>query len=280
MKNKRQAIAMAGVAIFFGISRLAAAPTAVKLYALDCGTIETKDIGFFSDTGDYDGKPGKLADSCFLIVHPKGILLWDTGLGDNLVGHPAEMPAAGVRFYETVSLVSQLAQLKLDPKDITYLGISHSHKDHTGNAALFLKSKWLVQQKEIDWAAAASPTDSADAQLPALAKQANIHPISGDYDVFGDGLVKILATPGHTPGHQSLKITLEHSGVVILSGDLYHMRENFEHHRVPVFNSSRAETLASEDRIDKILQNTHGRLVIQHDSRDFESLPKFPNYLD
>jgi glyoxylase-like metal-dependent hydrolase (beta-lactamase superfamily II) len=90
----------------------------------------------------------------------------------------------------------------------------------------------------------------------------------------------ILSTPGHTPGHQSLEIHLAKTGTVILSGDLYHLRANIEHRRVPVYNFSRAETLASEDRIEKILQNTHGRLVIQHDLQDFQGLPKFPKYLD
>ncbi len=104
--------------------------------------------------------------------------------------------------------------------------------------------------------------------------------ISGDYDVFGDGSVKILNTPGHTPEHQSLLLRLSQNGVIILSGDLFHQKTSYEPLRVPVFNTSRANTIASADRIRALLKNTQGRLIIQHDAHDFEKLPKFPEYLD
>ncbi len=104
--------------------------------------------------------------------------------------------------------------------------------------------------------------------------------IDGDYDVFGDGSVRILKAPGHTPGHQVLMLKLKKSGTVLLSGDLNHVRENRRHRRVPPFNTDRADSLASIDRIEAILKNTKGRLVIQHDERDFKALPGFPKYLD
>jgi N-acyl homoserine lactone hydrolase len=258
----------------------AASESGIRLYALNCGTIEMKDMAGYSDTGEYDGQSGIMADGCFLIQHPKGWLLWDTGLGDGLVGHPMEMPAFGVRFYETVSLVSQLAQLGLSPKDILFVGISHAHMDHTGNLALFPGSQLLIQKAELAYSSSQSTMSAVDTHLAEREKQAHSDPLAGDHDVFGDGKVKILSTPGHTPGHQSLQIQLARTGTVILSGDLYHLRQNFLHRRVPVYNTNRAETLASEDRIEKILSNTHGRLVIQHDPKDFSALPAFPKYLD
>jgi N-acyl homoserine lactone hydrolase len=273
----------AGLAIAFLVlscGSLRAASPEIKLYALDCGTLEMGDMGGYSDTGDYDGQAGHVADTCFLIVHPQGTLLWDTGLGDALVGHPMDMPTHKAHFYETVSLVSQLKSLGYAPADITYLAISHAHMDHTGNAALFLKSTWLVQRKELAFAAAASTTSAISTQLAVWAEQARAKPLDGDHDVFGDGSVMILSTPGHTPGHQSLLLHLAHTGTVILSGDLYHLRANFENRRVPVYNISRADTLASEDRVEKILKRTSGRLIIQHDPKDFEALPKPPHYLD
>ena len=104
--------------------------------------------------------------------------------------------------------------------------------------------------------------------------------IEGDYDVFGDGAVRILKTPGHTPGHQVLLLELRKSGTVILSGDLYHLRDNRKFRRIPTFNSSRAETLASIDRIERIVKNRKARFVVQHDPVDFAALPKFPAYLE
>ena len=104
--------------------------------------------------------------------------------------------------------------------------------------------------------------------------------IDGDHDVFGDGSVRILKAPGHTPGHQVLEIKLRKSGVVILSGDLYHTRDNRKYRRIPAINFERADTLASIDRIEKIVTNTKARLVVQHDMVDFRALPKFPAYLN
>jgi glyoxylase-like metal-dependent hydrolase (beta-lactamase superfamily II) len=98
--------------------------------------------------------------------------------------------------------------------------------------------------------------------------------------VFGDGSVRILKAPGHTPGHQVLEIKMKKSGTVILSGDLYHLRGNRMYRRVPIFNYERADTLASIDRIERIIKNTKARFVIQHDLADFKLLPKFPAYLD
>jgi hypothetical protein len=73
---------------------------------------------------------------------------------------------------------------------------------------------------------------------------------------------------------------LQKSGTVILSGDLYHLRTNRLFKRVPVYNADRADTLASMSRIETIIKNTHGRLIVQHDPRDFQTLPKPPAYLD
>ncbi len=111
-------------------------------------------------------------------------------------------------------------------------------------------------------------------------KTAKTQMIDGDYDVFGDGSVRILKAPGHTPGHQALQLKLKKTGVVILSGDLYHTRANRAAARVPGFNVSRADTLASINRIEKIVKNTKAHFVVQHDPDDFKSLPKFPAYLD
>ena len=90
----------------------------------------------------------------------------------------------------------------------------------------------------------------------------------------------ILYTPGHTIGHQSLKLTLAKSGVVILPGNLYHTRQAFQHELVPSYNYSRADTLASMKRIEGIQVTSKGRLIVQHDDKDYKSLPKFPDYLN
>jgi glyoxylase-like metal-dependent hydrolase (beta-lactamase superfamily II) len=257
--------------------------TEIQLYALDCGRAEFKgSMGLFSDTDDYDGQSGTMADPCFLIKHPKGILLWDTGLGDQVAAHPEGEPVFGgaIQIHVDRTLQSQLQALGLKPEDITYIAFSHFHFDHVGNANLFTHSKWIINKAELAAALSSSPPPSVDpAQFSAYATVEK-QMIAGDYDVFGDQSVRILFMPGHTPGSQALLVKLPHSGYVALTGDLYHSRDNRRFKRVPSVNTERADTLASMDRFEHIVANLHARVVIQHDLEDFRGLPKFPGYLD
>jgi len=250
----------------------------IRIYVLDGGHMKVKDLAMFSDTGEYEGKSGALADPCFLIQHPKGLFLWDTGLGDNLLG---KTPDKKDLFQPTVSvsLKSQLAKLGLSPKDINFISFSHTHWDHTGNANLFTAATWLWQEKEL--AHSLSNHNPRGVKLKSFDQYAAVKKISydGDYDVFGDGKVKILYTPGHTPGHQSLLVKLK-SQPIILSGDLYHLKESRVHKRVPVFNNNRAETLASFDRIETMTKNLSARVIVQHDPEEFALLPTFPQFLE
>jgi N-acyl homoserine lactone hydrolase len=257
----------------------AAAPVVVRLYALDCGWLEFKDMRSFSDTGEYDGQTATIAVPCFLIRHPKGTLLWDTGLDPKFVQQSQGAPR-GIRGTLEVSLEKQLLQLKLKPTDITQLAFSHLHLDHTGNANLFTSATWILNRTELQWAS--QPTGGGPISPDTFSgyKQAKTQLIDADYDVFGDGTVRILKMPGHTPGHQVLLLTLPKSGKVLLSGDLYHLRRDRQQKLIPLFNTDRAETLASFDRFERIAANTKARVVIQHDPEDFKALPKFPAYLE
>lgn len=252
----------------------------VRVYAMDCGQIEFKDMRMFSDTGEYDGKPGRMADPCFLIRHPKGILLWDTGLGDKLAATPGGTLWNGIRLRVDRTLTDQLKSIQLTPADVTYLAFSHMHVDHTGNANEFPGATWILSRAEMAWATADPAPFAVEPSTFSAYKNARTQMIDGDDDVFGDGSVRILKAPGHTPGAQVLMLTLKKAGTVILSGDLYHTRSNRQFGRVPTINASRANTLASFNRIEAIAKRTHARLVIQHDPQDFKALPKFPAYLE
>jgi N-acyl homoserine lactone hydrolase len=268
----------------------AAAPTpdtvsSVRLYTLDCGRIDFNDMALFSDTGEYDGKSASLVDPCFLIRHPKGNLLWDTGLGDALVGRNDPANEAGVSLRVRVRLLDQLAALGIAPSNVTYVAFSHFHLDHTGNANAFPAATWIVNQAELDWALSAVTPPVVDLKSFSAYKTVATQMISGDYDVFHDGTVRILRAPGHTPGHQVLLLKLAKSGPVLLSGDLYHLRSDrpragLTSARVMLINTNRADSLASVERIETILKNTHARLIIQHDPGDFKLLPASPAYLE
>jgi len=96
--------------------------------------------------------------------------------------------------------------------------------------------------------------------------------------VFGDGTVIVLRTPGHTAGHSSLLVKLPQMGAVILTGDAVHFRENYDSDGVPAFNYDRAQTVASIERLKKIASNLKAAVIIQHDARDIEKLPVFPEF--
>jgi N-acyl homoserine lactone hydrolase len=278
IRGVRAALAVAACALL-AQARGADEVKEVRLYALDCGRIHINDMAMFSDTGEYDGRPGDIVDPCWVIRHPKGTLLWDTGLGDALAGNKEGVDIGIGRMWVDVTLLDQLKAIGLTPADITYLSISHTHFDHTGNANEFPDATWILNKAEIAWAET-RPNEAVKLESFSAYQTAKTQMIDGDHDVFGDGAVRILKTPGHTPGHQSLMVRLRRAGTVIISGDLFHVRDNYTYRRVPPFNTERADTLASIDRINTILKNTHGRLVVHHDRGDFKSMPAFPKYLD
>ena len=260
-----------------GTAAAAEAPASVQLYALDGGKLEFKDLSSFSDTGEYAGQSGAVAVPAFLIRHPKGTLMWDTGLNPEWVKKEG---SANPVLHATVaaSIAEQLKQIGVTPADVTFVAFSHLHLDHTGNANLFAKSTWIMSKAEIEWATGPAGKFAIDAPSFSAYEGAKKKLIDGDLDVFGDGTVQILRTPGHTPGHQVLLLRLK-SGSVLLSGDLYHLRRDVKERLIPIWNTNRADTLASFDRVERLVKNLHARLVVQHDPGDFQSLPHFPAFL-
>jgi N-acyl homoserine lactone hydrolase len=250
----------------------------MRLYTLNGGYLDMENMDSFSYKSVYPHHQLRLADPCFLIKHPKGWLLWDTGLGDQYVGRDFKEHHASIIVPTSLSI--QLKQLGLQPNDINYVALSHAHFDHTGNIKLFSQATFIMQKSEYDFIQQEPLSSAVEANTFQILKNRRKILLHGDYDVFGDGALRVLSTPGHTPGHESLEILLEHHGTIILSGDLYHTREAYFHKLIPVFNSSPAETLASMSRIDNILRETHGRLIIQHDLDEISSLRKIPDYLD
>lgn len=261
-------------------SAQAAAPPAVRLYTLDCGRIDFDDEKAFSDTGEHDGEKGVMPVSCFLIHHNGDWMLWDTGLGDDIAASAGGRIVLGLHFRVPRTLASQLAVLGLKLGDIRYVGLSHLHADHSGNVALFPRATFLVLPKELAWASASPTPEGVRPEVVAQLARSRIEPAPGDLDVFGDGSVRLISTPGHTPGHHSLLVLLKKSGPVLLSGDVAHFKINYDQNLVPTGNYSRAETLASIGRVKGLAETYHARVVIQHAEHVFDTLPRFPAHLD
>lgn len=248
-------------------------PSVDRLYVLDCGENYGKDQARWSP-GVNAGQGILFSDNCYLIRHGKQWLLWDTGLADEIANSPNGVETGGgtIVAKRTKTLAGQLAQLKVKPSDIAYVAISHNHADHTGNAKLFPASTFLVQEAEWNVAYA----DPAKSPLPQGAK---VTKLNGDHDVFGDGSVVILSTPGHTPGHQSLLVYLRKTGAVLLSGDAAHFKDNFDNRRVPAMNADKDQTLASMERLASLSRSLPATLWINHDKPTTDTLPKAPKYL-
>ena len=240
----------------------------VTLTRLDCGSsAPPADVGRFSDTFSLRGLTLQLVFSCYLIKHGDDYMLWDTG-------HAMNAPAVAPK----VSVLDQLAQLRVLPEQVRFIGISHYHPDHSGQAATLPQATLLIGKGDWDVLTSAKPLAGANPALfaPWISGGGKVEPVPLDKDVFGDGSVVMLATPGHTPGHHSLLLRLRQMGPVLLTGDLAHFRENYEALGVPGFNTHRAETLASLDRFKQIAANLQATVVIQHDARDIGKLPAFP----
>lgn len=258
------------------LGALPAGAAELSLWRLDCGTIKVKDLSLFSDTFAYGGRSQTLTDSCYLIKHDQDLLLWDSGLPAGLLNAPDSGAAMSPSLSRT--LPDQLAEIGVKPEQIGLLGISHYHFDHLGQAAAFPQARLLIAAADLAALKTSPPPFGADPSLvaPWLAGGAPVDPILGDRDLFGDGSVVILATPGHTPGSQALLVRLAGIGPVLLTGDVVHFEEQFANHGVPPFNTSRAESLASMDRLTGIAESLGAVLVVQHDAGDIAKLPAFP----
>jgi glyoxylase-like metal-dependent hydrolase (beta-lactamase superfamily II) len=267
MKMKKIMLAALGLALATPAAGQHAGHDApLHLWRLDCGSIKVSDFDVFSDTYLYEGKPKELTASCYLIHNGDRYMIWDTG-----VAGPAKEWVFDITLKERV--VDQLKRLNLKPSDINFVGISHYHDDHTGQAKDFPNATLLMGTG--DWEAVKGRPEIAARFTPWISGGSKVEPVARDKDVFGDGRVVILDMPGHTPGHKALLVRLK-SGPVLLTGDLYHATEQVPNRGVPSFNTNRADTLASFDRFQAIAKSLGAKVIIQHEINDIAKLPAFP----
>jgi glyoxylase-like metal-dependent hydrolase (beta-lactamase superfamily II) len=248
------------------------AEPAIRLHVLDGGFISGYDASDLADDGAYNGRLLDLPAPCFLIRHPDGDLMWESGISPTRTDLEIE-----VEFSAT--LEEQLAVLGLTPAAIRFVAVSHGHWDHSGNAGLFTSSTWIVNPDE-----RAAMFDDEMRATQAMddygaLEQAETILITEDHDVFGDGSVRIIQSPGHTPGHTVALLRLADAGSILLSGDLWHLVESRRERRVPPFNTDKAATLASMDKVEALVGATGARVVIQHEATDIAALPGFPDFL-
>lgn len=274
------ALAAVGLLLAGAASAAPAAAKELRLYILDCGTIAPMDPKLFSLTKEEIHSDASFVSPCYLIVHPKGTLIWDVGQVPDaaIPDNGTEVVQQGILKAKR-KLAPQLAALGYQVKDITYIAMSHYHADHTANANMFAGSTWIVQQAEYD-------VMFGDKQVGILtpdsykdlkgAKRITLK--NEDHDVFGDGRVVIKTAPGHTPGHQMLFLKLQKFGPLLLAGDLYHLPEEKTLDRVPTFDADAAMTRVTRKKTDEFLKQTGAKMWIQHDPATYAPLKKAPEF--
>jgi N-acyl homoserine lactone hydrolase len=259
---------------------------AEKLYRLDCGHSLANDESVWTP-GENVGRSIEFSSTCWLIRRGKEWLLWDTGVPESALNDPngwSTLPKLIV-YHLDKTLTDQLAAIGLNTVDITYVALSHTHGDHIGNVRLFQNSTVLMQRTEYNWISSPDGANDNVNQLKALARKLLGSPkhlklLDGDTDVFGDGSVTLVSTPGHTPGSQSLLVHLKNSGFIILSGDVVHLEESFEKDTVPSLNTDRTASIVSMDRIRRMIATYKAKLFINHDKTQSDALKLLPAFYD
>jgi glyoxylase-like metal-dependent hydrolase (beta-lactamase superfamily II) len=273
----RYAIAALLLAVFAAQAR---PPAPTRLYVFDCGTLNIADpMPLFGLRKDEVGATN-LSDAAYLIVHPRGTLLWDAGfLPDRDIESGA--PQTGMA-RASKTLKGQLASAGYKPADVTYLALSHYHGDHTGNANDFASATWLVSKVEYDaMFAVPAPRIAAPATYSALKNSRKVFiGLDADHDVFGDGTVVIKPTPGHTPGHLALVVRLAKTGPIMLTGDMYHYPEEVGRDEVPPGETDKAQAMATRKVVREFVRKTGTQLWIGHDLIGFSKLKKSPEFYE
>ena len=254
-----------------------------RMYVLYCGEGNAADSSRWAPgVAAYVNKPFRLTNSCYLIKHAKGWMLWETGYAEALASMKDGFPTPVIHWRWTgpKTLTQQLTELGVAPADIKYVGFSHAHPDHIGNGSLFPNATLYIQEAEYDfYLGPKGKPPAAPANFEGLRKNTAVK-LKGDYDVFGDGSVTIISSPGHTPGHQSLLVKLPQTGPVLLTGDAVHFRDNWDTPRAPAQNFDREATIKSVEKLHAVVAANKAQVWINHDPAQTATLRKSPAYYE
>lgn len=267
--------------LLLGCSSQPTSEPALKLFVFDCGRLRLDTIVMFGLRDD-ESNVRELSVPCYMVEHPRGRLLWDGGLPSRIADIPGWHRDEGSFFSQRLDepLAQQLAAMGLSMEAFDFMAYSHMHWDHVGVANEVQGATLLIQRAEYQAAFADEITVPGGFQPELYNRLADATRImlDGEHDVFGDGRVRIIPAPGHTPGHQVLWIDLADYGPVMLGGDLYHFRFNRDYRRVPRFNFNAEQTLASMTRIEAMIAETGAEYWIEHELAWFEQLRLAPGH--
>lgn len=246
----------------------------LRLVPLECGRLSTDTAGLMQGASGTASMP----IPSWVVVHPSGrSLVFDTGLhkelqvGVDRIGSMADI--FEVDFSEGEEVSERLRRVDLDPDELDFIVFSHLHFDHCGGTALLPNARIVVQASE--WAAGHRPNlIEHDVYNPGdFDVGHDVLQVEGEHDVFGDGSVTCIPTPGHTIGHQSLRVNLD-SGPMLLTGDCVYWRDAIENMLLPPFGYDLDAQLASMEAIKALRDDEGCRLLYGHDNEQWARLPK------
>jgi glyoxylase-like metal-dependent hydrolase (beta-lactamase superfamily II) len=247
---------------------------------MSCGRLRCRKNIFVPDV-DQD----TLADSpmpVFLIEHPQGNVLFDTGPHPSVFQDAASRWGEAAKWFrpqgdETSGVLGQLKTIGASPDDIRYVISSHLHFDHSGGNQFFPRSTFLVSKKELEWArsrkAGGRGYFRADWDHPL-----NYREIDGELDLYGDDRLRIVPTPGHTPGHQALFVRLKEHKDIILSGDCVPLQENLLNEALSTANLDQEEALRTTRKLAERSRQENMFILHGHDPEQWESIKTAPAY--
>jgi glyoxylase-like metal-dependent hydrolase (beta-lactamase superfamily II) len=253
-----------------------------SVYALCGGLIDLDLSGFFCDRAP--GSRATVPVICFLIAHPQGNVLVDTGVHRQALTDPVGRLGEGrasrftLRSSPTDEVVSQLALLGLVPDQVRYVVNSHFHFDHCGGNEFFPSSTFLVQRAEMD---AARRVLGGEAMRYTPSAIDFDHPldyqlVDGEHDLFGDGQVVLLPTYGHTPGHQSLLLRAGKGTELVLTADACYTRENMDRDILPTVLWDPAEMSRSLSALRDWRDKRGATVIYGHDAAQWQTMHRAP----
>jgi N-acyl homoserine lactone hydrolase len=246
-----------------------------RVFALSCGSLEFDRSLFFP--AQPQGERMATPVPCYLIVHPRGKLLFDTGIHCDArtdpVGRLGRRVASlfAVRSGAGEDVVSQLATMGIRASEIRYVVNSHFHFDHCGCNASFPDAEFLVQRAELQ-AARAGRYNAKDWDHALAYRE-----IDGEHDVFGDGSVVLFPTYGHTPGHQSMRVRIGARDVV-MTGDACYLRRTLNEMHLPGAKFDAAQMIDSLKRL-RAMRDRGAMIITGHDPEMWETVPQAPSKL-
>lgn len=219
---------------------------------------------------------------CYLIEHPRGLVMFDTGLNPLAAEDPEAVygelaGSLGLQFTPEQRTDRQLEALGYRPSDVKYVIASHAHFDHIGGLGLFPEAPVFIGHGDLQYAAYPDPMPAPffrRQDIDAI-PQTNWREVRGDYDVFGDGSLVILSTPGHTPGETSLLVRLPGRNF-ILTGDTVHLRWNLENLYPMPFDVNNQDAVQSLRRLKMLTESNDANVWISHDPEDWAQFGHAP----